>query len=291
VAVYNPTWSDERPRFAVWLRNTSGLTLDGGAFTVIDANSFAGEGLLETLQAGERRLLSYALDLATQVSTKRDSEQKQVERIVVNRGLLIMHRKALEKITYAIRNRSDQKRILLLEHPVRANWKLSNTRDPEESSADFYRFRVSVDPDSTQRFVVQEEMPQQSRYQVSSITPEQVSVWVKEKSLDSDTEKVLRRIAAQKAEISRLQQQLNSLEQEEASIFQDQTRVRENLNRLGRTPEEARLRQRYIQQMEQQEDRLEVLRAEADQVRKSRDAAQAELNTQIEGLSFDREVG
>src|SRR5215469_10890158 len=55
------------PLRALWLRNNSGLTLDGGTFNVLEQDSFAGEGIMDVLHPGERRLLSYAADHAVRV--------------------------------------------------------------------------------------------------------------------------------------------------------------------------------------------------------------------------------
>ncbi|PYM19510.1 MAG: hypothetical protein DMD81_03645 [Candidatus Rokuibacteriota bacterium] len=104
VSVYSAASGERRARLAVWLKNTSGLTLDGGAFTVIDENAFAGEGLAETIQPGESRLLSYALDLAVAVSSQLGSEQSSVQQIDINRGVLRMHSKLIERRSYVVRN-------------------------------------------------------------------------------------------------------------------------------------------------------------------------------------------
>src|SRR5437588_5206818 len=75
-------WSESlgvvRPLRALWLSNASPLTLDGGSFNVLDGNTFAGEGLLEAIKPGERRLLSYATDLALLVDTKDESTRERV---------------------------------------------------------------------------------------------------------------------------------------------------------------------------------------------------------------------
>ena len=48
---------------AAELKNTTGKTLDGGPITVYDANAYAGEALVETVKAGDKRLISYGVDL------------------------------------------------------------------------------------------------------------------------------------------------------------------------------------------------------------------------------------
>src|ERR1017187_7638744 len=53
-------WSERenRPLRAVWLENKSKLTLDTGSFSIFQSGEFAGEGLLDPIHPGEKRLLS-----------------------------------------------------------------------------------------------------------------------------------------------------------------------------------------------------------------------------------------
>src|ERR687895_1564124 len=53
VSLWNQRSGSGRPLRAVWLTNGTGLTLDGGSMTVIDADAFAGEGLLDSLKPSE----------------------------------------------------------------------------------------------------------------------------------------------------------------------------------------------------------------------------------------------
>src|SRR6185437_5642763 len=56
--------ADSQPLRALWIKNTSGQILDDGTFSVLDADTFAGEGIMESIHPDERRLLSYAADPA-----------------------------------------------------------------------------------------------------------------------------------------------------------------------------------------------------------------------------------
>ena len=57
-------WNEDSKeiRRALWITNSSGLTLDSGTFNILDGDTFAGEGLIETVHPVERRLISYAGD-------------------------------------------------------------------------------------------------------------------------------------------------------------------------------------------------------------------------------------
>jgi hypothetical protein len=290
VSLYNGNSAERQARLAVWLKNTSGLTLDQGSFTVIDSKAFAGEGLTETINPQERRLLSYALDLGLEVTTNRDTERERVERVEIIRGVLRLHRKVVEKKTYVVRNNDEKERTVILEHPVRGGWSLVETPAAAESTANYHRFRVEVEPKTTTEFAVREENPQQTTYAIRNVTPEQIALWVQQKTIDAEIERALQRIVAKKNEIDELNKQIQVLEKEQNEIFQDQDRVRRNLQRLGRTPEEANLRLRYIRQLEQQENRIGALRAERAQLEDARTAAQKELDDRLQNLSFDRKL-
>jgi DNA repair exonuclease SbcCD ATPase subunit len=70
-------------------------------------------------------------------------------------------------------------------------------------------------------------------------------------------------------------------------IFDDQQRLRENMKALKGSPEEKALLQRYTQQLNEQETRLETLRKETAQLEQQSATAQEALNKTIAGLSFD----
>ncbi len=72
-------WSEKEPTplRAVWLENKSKLTLDSGSFSIFESGEFAGEGLLDPIHPGEKRLLSYAADQAVRVKvTARDASAR-----------------------------------------------------------------------------------------------------------------------------------------------------------------------------------------------------------------------
>lgn len=290
VSLYNETSNGRRPRLAVWLKNSSGLTLDAGAFAVIDSNAFAGEGITETINPKESRLLSYALDLGVEVTTNRGNDREQIERVEIHRGVMRFHAKVREKKSYLIRNNDEKVRTVVVEHPVRPGWALVETPPAAESTTSYHRFRVEAKPKTTSEFTVREENPRQTTYAIRNVTPEQIALWMRQKTIDAEIERALQRVVAKKNEIDDLNKRIAALEKDEKEIFTDQQRVRENLRRLGRTPEEANLRLRYIQQLEQQENRLGTMRAERARLEDARTAVQKQLDEMLEKMAFDRKV-
>jgi hypothetical protein len=265
--------------------NATGLTLDGGTFSVIEGQAFAGEGLLDPLKAGEKRLLSYAIDLGVQVDAKGENVPIKVTKVQFNRGLVIQTTEERQRRTYSIRNEDTEPRVLVIEHPVRNGWTVGGTVTPSETTASFYRYKVPVQPKTTAMIVVDETRAGQAQYTVSNVTDDQVGVLVRDKLITPEAEASLRRILAQKAEVARLSAAVQDREREIGSISADQDRVRENMKSLKGSAEEKQLLQRYVKQLQDQEDRLEVLRKELQTTTADRNRAQQELTRMIEALA------
>lgn len=83
-------WSPREPRplRALWLANSSGLTLDGGSFSIQEEQTFAGEGLMEAIRPGEKRLISYAADPAVQIKSDVKGEGQRVTQVRIHHGML-----------------------------------------------------------------------------------------------------------------------------------------------------------------------------------------------------------
>lgn len=130
VSVWNP--SENMALRALWINNTSALTFDGGTFNVLEGDAFAGEGLMDPIKPGEKRLLSYAADLGLLVDAKQQAEAQRVSRVSITHGALLQTTQERESRTYTIRNRDSSSRTVVIEHPARPGWKLTDGEDPVE---------------------------------------------------------------------------------------------------------------------------------------------------------------
>jgi len=287
VSVWNERSALPRPQRALWLTNSSGLTLDGGSFSVLEEETFAGEGIFDPIRPAEKRLVSYATDLALNVSSKNNTEREQVTRVRVSRGVMTQMREVREKKTYLFRNEDTTPRVAIVEHPVRAGYELRSDVKPAETTADWMRFRLPVASKQTASLVVEEARTLQNSFALTNITSEQIGLFVQQKSIDKTVEEALRKILAQKAVVSDLDDQKTAREEEQNKIYDDQQRLRENMKTLKGSPEEKALLQRYTRQLNNQEDRLEALKKEIEDLESKNEAAQSALDKMIQDLSFD----
>lgn len=284
VSIWNAASGSARPLRAVWVTNSTGQTLDAGSVSIVEGQAFAGEGLIESIKAGERRLLSYAQDLAMTVTAGGDPAPARVTRVQLTRGVLVQRREDRQRRVYTARNEDKAPRTLVVEHPIRGGWTLGGDLKPAESTPAAHRFRLTVAPSTTATFTVEETRPVETRVAVSSITDNQLQVWITAGLLDEPALASLREVLRRKAVIADLSTQIGTRESEVTTIGRDQERVRENMKSLKGTADERQLVQRYVRQLDAQETRLETLRAEAASLTAQRNAAQAELNKFIEGL-------
>ena len=122
---------------ALWITNSSGLTLDSGSFNIVEGDTFAGEGLIDTVHPSERRLLSYAADTAVHLKADTESSEKPVSHVRIAKGMMILTREERGIVKYTIRNSDTSPRQVVIEHPLRDGWKLAEGPKPEETSASF----------------------------------------------------------------------------------------------------------------------------------------------------------
>ena len=288
VSLWNTGLGTPRPLRALWLTNTSPLVLDGGSFNVIEDGAFGGEGLIESLQPGERRLISYAADLGMQVLAKQDGNlPARVTRIHIAHGTMIRTTESRQRTIYTVRNEDTPTRMLVLEHPIRADWKLDAETKPAEQSATAYRFRIEVPSKQTKTFTVQEARPIVLQYSITNLNPEQIQAFTTERELTPEIEDALRRILAQKDAIARLDTDLKSKQADVGRIFEDQQRLRENMKALKGTQEEKALTQQYTKELAAQEAQLAALRAQISDLETRQKQAHQELDTAVESVAFD----
>ncbi len=176
VSVWNP--SQSAVLRALWLDNSSELTLDGGSFNVLEGDAFAGEGLMDPIKPGEKRLLSYAADLGVLVDAKQKSESQRVTKVFIAHGMMTQSTQEREENTYTIRNRDTAQRTIVIEHPARPGWKLTDDEKPAESSASFHRFRLTVDSKKTETLLVKEYRPVTTSFQLLNVTDDQIKFFL-----------------------------------------------------------------------------------------------------------------
>jgi hypothetical protein len=288
VSLWNSTSYSGRPLRALWLKNTSHLTLDGGSFNVLESEVFAGEGLTDPIKPGERRLLSYATDLGLLVEVQKSSKPQQITQVKIAKGVMTQISELRESTLYTVRNQDDATRVLVIEQPVRSNSFLAKgTKEPEERAPGVYRFKLDVPAKATASLPVEEFQVMQSNFQLADLNDDQIALFSKNGSITPEMTSALQKVSAQKAVVSKLEQDMEDRQKDIDRIVADQQRLRENMKALRGSAEEKALLQRYTGELDQQETQLDSLRKNIQDTEAERDKANDDLENLIDNIQLE----
>jgi len=274
-------------RRALWITNSSGLTLDSGTFNILDSDTFAGEGLIETVHPAERRLISYAADPALQVTMEQESSERPITRIRIVKGLMYLVHEQRDSRKYTLHNADTAPRDVVIEHPARENWKLVESPKPEETSASYLRFRVAVPASQTSNLHIEEYHPESSEFALTNLDEKQVAFITQQRQITPAMQDAFRRVLDQKNKVDSLGTQIRNRQHEIEAITKDQARLRENMKALKGSAEEKALLQRYTRQLDSQEDRLNTLTKEISDLQEKQTQARNQLDQIVQQIGLD----
>jgi hypothetical protein len=285
LSIYNAQVLAKHPLHGLRLKNTTGLHLTQGPVTVFDANAYAGDARLPDLQPGEERLLSYAIDLGSEVVPSTKPHKEELVSVKVYKGVIHATYKHRETTTYLVKNGSPQARRVILEHPHRDDWKLVESgKEKAERSRDLYRFEVAAPAGKPVERKVVEEQERVTEVVLASCDDDTVRFFLRAATASPALKKALALALELRAKLAATQDEIKKQERGVAVIEKDQARMRANMERV---PKEAEAYKRYLKKFDEQELELEKRRAEtarleerADQQRQAFVAFLSKLNVE-----------
>jgi hypothetical protein len=286
-ATHVTLWSDSHPTplRAIWLENASKLTLDSGSFSIFESGEFAGEGLLDPIHPGEKRLLSYAVDQAVKVRRGDFSQTRTLHHIAMHEGVLVETTSSVTDTTYTVTNAGDQTRAVMVEHTRQPRAELDSDVKPDETTATAYRFRMAVEPHKTADLHVREHADISEKIQIGGQT-DNGDVLITSGNYSPVLAEALKpAIDAQRA-LADLNSKIDEITEKQKTLADDENRYRENLKAL----KDSATAKRFVDELNQAEDAIEAARKEQADLEKQRDQAQAHLGIVIAKLSFDTDL-
>ncbi|CAN5747455.1 hypothetical protein BH18ACI5_BH18ACI5_05420 [soil metagenome] len=291
VSLWNRTNGSGRPLRAMWLTNSTGLTLDGGSIKIVDGNAFADEGLVEPLKPAEKRLVSYAADLGLLVTAASRAVPRRIVRVRARDGIIIQDAEERSTTAYDVRSEGTAATTLIVEHRLRPGWTLAPGQKPAESTPGAERFRMTVEGGKEAKLTVTEVSQGAAQIRVGEVTDALIAQLGASGVSAAELERALRPVIEQKSVVAAIDRRLRDLETERNRIVQDQERLRENMKALRGSAEEKQLLQRYTKQLDDQETRLATLLQDTDKANAERTEATNELARRISAVSFELVVG
>jgi hypothetical protein len=283
-----------QPLRALWITNTSGLTLDRGSFTIIEDGNFAGEGLLDPVHPDEKRLLSYAADQAVHLTTEDDKTSSHITLIRGSHGVLNIHRAQLHEVTLVIHNAAPAPRTVVSEIPVINGWKLDSANPsstdpkPVETTATVYRFRNNVAPGDTARVHIGSMRSGYSTYYLTRSDDNQLQFLLNTTDHNPALSAALQPILDARAKVADAQQAVDQTKAKLDSLNSDEQRQRDNITALKDADKSSR--DRFVSELNKTEDSITLAQTDLTTRNAALDSAKAALATAIDNFSIDQTI-
>jgi hypothetical protein len=278
ISLYQPQTHPRHPLAAVRLTNATETGMPPGVLTLYEKGAsgtvYVGDARLNTLPAGETRLVAFALDQKATVD-REDKYEQTVTKATLSRGILRMAVVDRRETIYTIKGAAQEPRKLVIEHPRDYGWTLVSP-DPKDAEMTDSAFRLPVDVGAgeTKTFSVRTEYPREETYRLVDMALSSIEANATNTSLSQAQRQVFERLREMRRDIDTAEAEMSTALSERERIFREQERIRENLKSV---PERSDIAQRYLTQLNQQEDQLDALNARVKDAEERRDAARARL--------------
>jgi hypothetical protein len=281
-SIYNQRVQPKHPLYGLKLKNSTGFDLMGGPLTVFEQGSYAGDARIDTLSAGAERLISFAVDLDTEVAVSSRSVPETLLSVRIVKGTLISTLSMRAESTYRIKNSDDRSRSVLVEHPLNPDWDLIAPDKAEETTRSSYRFLVEVGSGKTEELLVAQERQIDRSVLLTNINDNQITYFISASNVDRRVKQALEGLAERKIALSQTVNQRQVEERKINTIHREQSRIRENMARLEK---DSDLYKRYVSLLDEQEDQLEAALERIEDLRAKEQRQREELDRYI--LSLD----
>ncbi len=283
LSIYNQSVQAKHPLNGLRLVNSTDLNLMQGPITVFDGATYAGDAKIEDLAPGAERLLSYALDLKTEVAPQSKGHPEQLTSVKIVKGTLQITRKFVRQTDYTIKNSDSKAKTVLIEQPLEANWKLVTPAEPTEKTRDKYRFAVSVEPGTPATLEVTEEQIAQQSLALTNVDDGLIAYFTSQKVVSPEVKAALQEVVKRKHALQQVVNEQQQLTQQIVEITQEQQRIRENMGQLDRNSD---LYRRYVQKFGDQETTVEKLRGEIEKQKAEATRQRAALDEYLLNLTI-----
>ncbi len=274
----------DHPVNAAEVTNNTAKTLDGGPITVYDDGAYAGEALVETFKAGDKRLIGYAVDYGTLIERDSDDGGKLLREISAKNGVLTLRYAERATTTYSVKNVDPKAKTLIVQQEG-TEYKVLSPK-PIERTSSAYRFEVRLPANGSEVLKVEQEHVISEETAVTSAPIDSLIEIVQNKQLSEAGRRQLEAVVALKEKMVESQANLDALKNRNSELTDEQNRLRQNIDSLNRVKgQEDQVRQ-YSSRLASNEADLAKLRDQRDAELQRRKGFDAELRSAIGKLQF-----
>lgn len=282
LSIYNAGVLQKNPLNGVRLTNSTDKHLLSGPVTVLEGGAYAGDARIDNVPPGQNRLLSYGIDLTMRVDSTKQTTDTAVLSGRISQGVLHVQRKYVFSQTYQAQNKGEKDRNLLIEHPVRPNWKLVDSPTPEETTEQLYRFKTPVAAGKQASMTIKQENVAHEAVALLPLEVDQILVYARTGEIPQPVRDALAKAADYKRAMNDTQRQIRENEARLNAITTEQDRIRQNMQTVN---EKSEYYNRLLKKLNEQESQIEQLQTQRDQLQEKLQQQRAELEGYLKGLN------
>ncbi len=260
LSLYNPAVLHNHPLLGLRLTNKSKLFLAQGPVAVYDGDTFAGDSRLADVKPGESRLLSYAIDLTTDIKMATHESKSDIVGVKITNGELVVKRVNRDTTRYTAINRDSSPRTIWITRTLRDKWNLITPAKPVERTAELQRFELKVPANDTAKLDVTEEETAAEAVALTNLSGAGLEVYQKLAVTPAPVKAAITRLLTERAKLVTFQLSIKEDEAALKAIYEEQTRIRANMERV---PKDSLAYQRYLKKFDDQETEIERRQAKA----------------------------
>jgi hypothetical protein len=284
VSIFNANVHSKHPLHGLRFKNATALHLMQGPVTIFDEGNYAGDSQVGDLKPNETRYLSYAIDLGSEVLAETKHAPESLLAVKIVKGIVHATNKQRMTSTYTIKNRSEQARKIIVEHPYRTAWKLIEPAKPTEQARDVYRFEQSAEPNKPLKLEVVEEQEGVTRILLAEANDQTLQLFIKAGQSSAKVKASLEKALETRGQLADTRRMIQKEEQAVTVIEQDQMRMRANMERV---PPESDAYKRYLKKFDDQETDIEKRRDRITKLQETVESQTQALAEFLQALSVD----
>jgi len=264
---YNREKVPGNPVVAIVTKNTTGLTLEHGPVTVLEANSYVGEAVIAFTPEASELIVPYAVDLGVKV-TDAFTQREEIVAIRWQENYLMRDCYLILSLEYHIENRHADPINLVIEQRIKPEFSLFNTPDVSAQTGEFYRWRLVVPPRQSLSVTVNERQLFSRHEALTNLNYANLQSYLDGKFIDRALFDQLNDLLTLHQQVAERQVAIDDYTDRRNQILEEQEQVARKLQPLHQEGAEGDLRQRYVaklQSMEDESDRLAQIIAELKQ--------------------------
>jgi hypothetical protein len=258
------------PNLGAELTNTTGIKLPAGPITVYDGGTYAGDALIEFLNDGEKRYISWGEDLSV-TGTVTAASERTMSAVTVSAGVMTINRKQGYEKKYSFTNASAERKTLVIEHPITAGATLAEPAVPTAQTGTVYWFNRDLPAGGGLEFTVREEIPLYENISLSQLRLETFISYASNQEIPAAVRTSLQRAVELKQRADAEVKALAELESRRVFLISEQDRIRRNLEAAGNGTAQG---QEYLRRMVALDGDIE--KANADIEGKNREVKDAQ---------------